>query len=169
MGKPAVGIGLLFALFATWPHALSAGPGPRLPQPPPPPPFPSAEGAPPEAPGAEGMQEGQVVRVNGLPQQALWRWAGATDGRPRQLWVPLEVLQGQLGFSSRSRVDGALELEWFGRRQVVPTAGQISLADEVAIDVEPFLAPDGLSASVERGELQLRVRLPLLRQSRSRW
>ena len=167
MGKPTVGIGLLCALFATWPHALSAGPGPRLPQPPPPPPSPSAEGAPPEAPGAEGIQEGQVVRVNGLPQRALWRWAGATDGHPRQLWVPLEVLQGRLGFSSRSRVDGALELEWFGRRQIVPTAGQISLADEVAIDVEPFLAPDGLSASVERGELALRVPLPLLRQVRS--
>lgn len=167
MGKPTVGFGLLSALLATWPLALSAGPGPRLLPPPPPPPPASSESLPLPGPRGEGIQEGRVVRVNGQPQQASWRWAGAGDAPPRQLWLPLEVLQGQLGFSSRTRADGALELEWFGRRRIVPAAGQISLADEVAIDVAPFLTPDGLAARIDQGELQLRVPPPLLRQVRA--
>lgn len=147
---------------------LSAGPGPRLAPPLPPPPLPAAVALPlsPRA-GEEGGENGQVVRIHGQRQRAAWRWMGPTDGRPRRLWLPLEVLQGQLGFSSRARVDGTLELEWFGQRQIVPVAQQTSLADEVAIDVAPFLAPDGLAARVDRGELDLRVPPPLLRQVRS--
>jgi hypothetical protein len=76
------------------------------------------------------------------------------------------VLQEQLGVQSRSRPDGTLELEWFGRRRRVPVGEQISLADEVAIDAGPFLDADGLAARIERGELQLRVPVPLLRQVR---
>ncbi|MFN9660989.1 MAG: phosphodiester glycosidase family protein [Cyanobacteriota bacterium] len=177
MRKPSVGYGLLSALLATWPLALSAGPGPRHLAPPPPPPAPTAHGPAAAAadddgpslqtPRQEGIQEGRGLRVNGQPQQAAWRWAGPTDAPPRQLWLPLEVLQGQLGFSSRTRLDGALELEWFGQRQIVPAARQISLGDEVAIDVEPFLAPGGLTARVDQDELQLQVPLPLLRTVRA--
>ena len=175
MRQPPVGSALLSALLATWPLALSAGPGPRPLEPPPPPPSPAADGAPllpdsalpGQAPGLEGIQEGQGLRVNGQPQRAAWRWAGPADAPPRQLWLPLEVLQDQLGFSSRTRADGALELEWFGRSQIVPAARQISLGDEVAIDVQPFLTPDGLAARVDQGELQLRVPVPLLRQVRT--
>ena len=167
MRKPPIAFGLLSALLATWPLALSAGPGPRPLEPPPPPPAPAADGGPLQAPGAEGILEGPLIRLQGQTQRAAWRWAGPTNARPLQLWLPLEVLQGQLGFTSSTRVDGALELEWFGRRLLVPAAQQISLGDEVAINVEPFLAPDGLAARVDRGELQLRVPLPLLRQVRT--
>jgi len=161
MRKPPVGSALLSALLATWPLALSAGPGPQPLEPPPPPP--------PQAPSPrlEEIQEGQGLRVNGQPQRAAWRWAGPADAPPLQLWLPLEVLQDRLGFSSRTRADGALELEWFGRSQIVPAARQISLGDEVAIDVQPFLTPDGLAARVDQGELQLRVPVPLLRQVRT--
>ncbi|MFN9629624.1 MAG: phosphodiester glycosidase family protein [Cyanobacteriota bacterium] len=174
MRKPRFWFGLVTVLLATWPIPLSAGPGPRLLGPPPPPsaddlPSPPAIGGPVplQAPRAEGVQQGLVLSINGQRQRAAWRWAGPADAGPRQLWLPLEVLQGQLGFSGRALVDGALELEWFGRRQVVPTAQQISLADEVAIDVAPFLAPDGLSARLDGAELRLRMPLPVVRQVRS--
>ncbi|MEB3334487.1 MAG: phosphodiester glycosidase family protein [Cyanobacteriota bacterium] len=168
MGEKRFWLGLLTALLATWPIPLSAGPGPRLLQPPPPPsadlpPSPGNDPAPSQVPRMEGL----VLSINGQRQRGAWRWAGPTDAGPLQLWLPLEVLQGQLGFSSRGRVDGALELEWFGRRQVVPSALQISLADEVAIDVAPFLSPDGLTARVDGGELRLRMPLPEVRQVRS--
>jgi hypothetical protein len=81
--------------------------------------------------------------------------------------VPLEVLQDQVGFSGRSRPDGSLELEWFGQRRIVPATAQLSLADEVAVDVVPFLAPDGLAARIEGADLQLRVPVSVLRQARA--
>ena len=184
MRKPLVGFAAFCALITTWPMALSAGPGPRAPQPSfpsPPPPLPTpAEGElPPSQPSlprpqagpaggqAEQILEGRMVSIHGLRQRAAWRWVGPSDQTPRQLWLPLEVLQGQLGFSSRTRLDGALELEWFGRSQIVPAAQQRSLADEVAVDVVPFLSPEGLSAQLEAGELRLQGPTPLLRRVRA--
>lgn len=167
MRKPTVGLSFLCALVATWPIPLSAGPGPRLLQPPPPPPPPSVEPIPPQGPTAEGIREGSVLSINGMRQRAAWRWAGPTEAVPRQLWLPLEVLQGQLGFSGRPRADGAVELEWYGRRIVVPAAGQRSLADEVAIDVASFLTPDGLAARANGDELLLRMPMAQVRQVRS--
>ncbi|MFN7631251.1 MAG: phosphodiester glycosidase family protein [Cyanobacteriota bacterium] len=172
MGKPTGGWILLSlsVLLANWPSALSAGPGPRLA---PPPPLSGGEEGPappvalPSSAAMGGEQAGGVVRIHGQPQRAAWRWsAPAVDGS-RQLWVPLEVLQGQLGFSSRSRGDGTLELEWFGQTQLVPPARQVSLADEVAVDLAPFLARDGLSASVEGGELRLAAPLAEVRRARA--
>lgn len=184
MRKPLVGLAALCALATAWPIPLSAGPGPGgLPAsfPPPPPPVPSPveadlptpQGARPRAEGAlpggrvEGVLAGQLLSIHGLRQRAAWLWSGPSDQRPRQLWLPLEVLQGQLGFSSRTRADGALELEWFGRNQIVLPAQQRALADEVAVDVAPFLAPDGLSARLEGGELQLQGPPSLLRRVRA--
>jgi hypothetical protein len=155
MRKPSGAWILLSAVLTTWPGALSAGPGPRLS---PPPPLASA---------AEGEQAGTEVRIHGQRQRAAWRWTAAAANGFRQLWVPLEVLQGQLGFSSRSRADGTLELEWFGQAQSVPPSGQVSLADEVAVDLAPFLARDGLTARVEGGALLLDAPLPVLRQART--
>ena len=119
--------------------------------------------------GAGGFQvlEGRIVNLQGLRQRAAWLWSGPSDQTPRQLWLPLEVLQGQLGFSSRTRLDGALELEWFGRNLIVPPAQQKALGDEVAIDVAAFLSPDGLSARMEGGELRLQVPTPQLQRVRT--
>lgn len=181
MRRPTVGMAVLGALVATWPLALSAVPGPGPLQPPPPPPasqpperFPASDAPPvqpfrrPGIPSVQGgLREGSVLRVNGQPQRAAWRWVGSLDEPPRQLWVPLEVLQDQMGFSGRSRPDGALDLEWFGQRRIVPAAEQLSLADEVAIDVAPFLAPGGLTARIEGADLQLRLPVPVLRQARA--
>lgn len=179
MRKPPIGAALCCALFTTWPVPLSAGPGPRaleFPAPPPPLP-PAAEGEPPppqatsplREQGLAGNQvlEGKIVKIHGLRQRAAWLWSGPSDQSPRQLWLPLEVLQGQLGFNSRTRLDGALELQWFGRTLIVPPAQQRSLADEVAIDVAPLLSPEGLSAQVDAGELRLQVPTPQLQRVRT--
>ena len=110
---------------------------------------------------------GTRLTLNGRSQQAAWRWQGSDPRQPQALWLPLEVLEGQLGFSSRSRPDGGLALEWFGRQLVVPPGGQRSLADEVAIDVAGLLQ-DVCVAVERRGEqLDLRLPVPRLLQVRS--
>ena len=185
MRRPPFRIAALCALIAAWPIPLSAGPGPRLLLAPPPPPSSPTEDAPPPqdplpVPPRGGVRiqtgevgipltkgvEGRVVTIHGLRQRAAWLWIGPPDQPPRQLWLPLEVLQGQLGFSSRTRGDGSLELEWFGRSVSVPPSSQRSLADEVAIDLAPFLAPEVLTARVQGGELLLDGAMAQVRQVR---
>jgi hypothetical protein len=139
-----------------------------LPLPPPPPPLPEPVLAPPRGsepgpgPAAIELSGGQLA-IQGRAQRARWRWIGDPDAPPRQLWLPLEVLQGQLGVSSRSLgASGGLELEWFGRRQLVAPEGQRALGDEVALDAAPLLAGSGLVA-IPRGDLlELRLPPPLL-------
>ena len=111
-------------------------------------------------------REGDTIQINGRRQQAHWRWVGTAGGPPQQLWLPLEVLQNQLGVSSRPLGDGSLDLEWFGQALRVPTSGQQALKDEVAIDALPLLEAVGmrpevlnrrLTLNLPRGDLQ-RVR-----------
>jgi hypothetical protein len=107
---------------------------------------------------AEATREGTTLAVNGRPQQARWRWVGAAAA-PAELWLPLEVLQNQLGVSSRSLPDGTLDLEWFGQPLKVPAGRQRSLEDEVAVDALPLLQAVGVRFGVE-GE-RLRLDLPI--------
>lgn len=110
---------------------------------------------------------GTRLVLNGRRQQAAWRWGGQDPRQPQALWLPLEVLEGQLGFSSRSRPDGALALEWFGRELVVPQAQQRSLADEVAVDVAAILQNAGVAVERRGDLLDLRLPAPRLLQVRS--
>ncbi|MEO1001935.1 MAG: phosphodiester glycosidase family protein [Cyanobacteria bacterium J06638_7] len=134
--------------------SLGLGPAPltgvALAAPSMPPPLPRSG---PEQPSREG---GTVV-LNGRPQQARWRWVGSGQ-TPRQLWLPLEVLQNQLGVSSRSLSDGSLDLEWFGQPLKVPAAEQQPLEDEVAIDALPLLR--ALGVRLQAGPEQLALDLP---------
>jgi len=108
-----------------------------VPQPASPPSFPSR--------GPAELAGNRVV-INGQEQRAAWRWLGPAAGPPLQLWLPLEVLQGQLGVGSNQRGPrGELELDWYGRRWRVPPEGQRALGDEVAIDLAPLLASTGLT------------------------
>ncbi|MFM7651345.1 MAG: phosphodiester glycosidase family protein [Vulcanococcus sp.] len=95
---------------------------------------------------------GDALRINGLRQQARWQIDGG------ELWLPLEVLEGQLGVNRRTGSDGGMVLEWFGRRLVVPAGRERSLADEVAVPALPLLQPLGVDARV-RGPL-LELHLP---------
>ncbi|MFS6826350.1 hypothetical protein [Cyanobium sp. ATX-6F1] len=129
------------------------------PAPPPPPPLErSGERLPSPGRGFRGAQEGLGIELNGQRLQARWRWLDGEGPEPAELWIPLEVLQGQMGFSSRSLPDGELELDWFGQSLRVPAAAQRSLQDEVAIEVSrPLLAA---GARPERLGPLLRLRLP---------
>ena len=110
------------------------------------------------APAAVETREGVTVLVNGRAQQARWRWLGSASS-PSQVWLPLEVLQNQLGVSSRSLSDGSLDLEWFGQALKVPPGQQQALDDEVAIDALSLLLAVGvrLGADDERLRLDLPV------------
>ncbi|MCP9889150.1 phosphodiester glycosidase family protein [Cyanobium sp. ATX 6A2] len=105
-------------------------------------------------PAAPETREGATVLVNGRAQQARWRWIGA-ESAPSQVWLPLEVLQNQLGVSSRSLSDGTLDLEWFGRPLKVPPDQQQALDDEVAIDALPLLQAVGVGLGADDGRLRL--------------
>ncbi|MFM7676941.1 MAG: phosphodiester glycosidase family protein [Synechococcus sp.] len=101
-------------------------------------------------------QQGSTLVINGQRQQARWQWRRGAGGST-ELWLPLEVLQGQLGVSSRSLVDGSLDLEWYGQPLVVPAAAQRSLEDEVAVNVAPLLAAVGVQSRIEGEQLHLEL------------
>jgi hypothetical protein len=156
---------LTTALTSALVAATPLGPAPAGPLTPPPP---AAAPAPARAPQAApaAVRRGGALVVNGRPQRAAWEWIDGPDGGPAQLWLPLEVLQNQLGFSSRSRSGGELDLEWFGRNLLVPPAAQRALADEVAVDVAPVLRANGVEMAARGDSLELRLPPPRLLQVR---
>lgn len=145
---------------------------PLAPPPPPPPATPEAPAQIPSAsrvsPAATGEErQGSSIRINGHTQTARWLWVGPSADRPAQLWIPLEVLDNQLGVTNRSRSDGSLDLEWFGQGLRVPAGAQRSLDDEVAIEVSPLFRAVGVEMRQESNLLRLELARPQLLQVRS--
>ena len=143
------------ALLLSWLSAasLSSASGPALPPPPPPLPYQQPQQAPTAVTTPDSS--GQRLRINGHPQQAQWQLLRSQGSTTEQLWLPLEVLQNQLGVSSRSLSSGGLKLEWFGQELEVPPSGLRRLGDEVAVDVAALLQANGVSTRLSGGELQL--------------
>ena len=129
--------------------------------PPPPPPLIPIGAA------AATERQGSSIRINGRLQSARWLWVGGLGNTPQQLWIPLEVLENQLGVTSRSRSDGALELEWFGQELKVPASAQRSLEDEVAVEVSGLFGRIGVGLRQEGSLLSLELARPQLLQVRS--
>ena len=129
--------------------------------PPPPPPLVPIGAA------AATERQGSSIRINGRLQSARWLWVGGLGNTPQQLWIPLEVLENQLGVTSRSRSDGALELEWFGQELKVPASAQRSLEDEVAVEVSSLFGRIGVGLRREGSLLSLELARPQLLQVRS--
>jgi hypothetical protein len=129
--------------------------------PPPPPPLVPIGAA------AATERQGSSIRINGRLQSARWLWVKGLGDTPQQLWIPLEVLENQLGVTSRSRSDGALELEWFGQELKVPASAQRSLEDEVAVDVSSLFGRIGVGLRQEGSLLSLELARPQLLQVRS--
>lgn len=125
-------------------------PGIPLTPPPPPPEAIAPVVAPRQRPSSTARSQGSVVNVNGQRQQAIWLFEQG------ELWLPLEVLEGQLGVS-RSNAANGIELEWFGRKAVVPPARQRSLDDEVAVPVSALLEAVGVSVRPQGQELELQL------------
>jgi len=146
------------------PAALAQAAPPPLP---PLPALPQPEGDRSADPAAAASLTGTRLVIQGQAQRAAWRWIGPLNAPPRELWLPLEVAQGQLGVTSRSRGSGgALELEWYGARLVVEAERQRPLGDEVAIDLAPLLAANGLVARPSGNTLLLELATPRLLGSR---
>ena len=129
--------------------------------PPPPPPLVPIGAA------AATERQGSSIRINGRLQSARWLWVGGLGNTPQQLWIPLEVLENQLGVTSRSRSDGALDLEWFGQELKVPASAQRSLEDEVAVEVSSLFGRIGVGLRQEGSLLSLELARPQLLQVRS--
>ena len=145
------------------PGLLLAQAAPLRSSPPPPPAI--REASPRPTPGNE--RQGHELLINGKPQQARWLWVGSDERIPSELWLPLEVLQNQLGVSSRTKASGELELEWFGSSLRVPPAGQRSLDDEVAVNALPLLQANGVTLQQQGTRLVLERSAAGLLQVRS--
>ena len=115
----------------------------------------------------DAVPTGDRLSINGAAQQARWLWRGGSRLEPQELWLPLEVLENQLGVSSRSRPDGGLELEWYGFK--LQRAGEAlrSLDDEVAVEVAELLRQAGVQARRDDRQLNLLLARPLLLGVRS--
>ncbi len=151
------------AFLAGWLLVLCLpGVGQAMPITPPPPPPLVPIGA-----AAATERQGSSIRINGRLQSARWLWVRGLGDTPQQLWIPLEVLENQLGVTSRSRSDGALELEWFGQELKVPASAQRSLEDEVAVDVSSLFGRIGVGLRQEGSRLSLELARPQLLQVRS--
>ena len=107
------------------------------------------------------LLRGERLRINGQLQDAAWIWSG-NGPQPSELWLPLEVLEGQLGVSRRTKPDGSLDLEWYGHGLVVPPSRQRSVDDEVAIDVADLLLANGVRLKTDGDTLDLRLATPRL-------
>ena len=117
---------------------------------------------PPGRPAALSRGQGDWLEINGWRQRARWR---IEQG---ELWLPLEVLDGQLGVSRSPAGADGLELEWFGVRVLVPSAQQRSLDDEVTVPTTALLRALGVTISHRQGTLQLQLPTAELLSIRSR-
>ncbi|MEY3750935.1 MAG: hypothetical protein RLZZ186_1354, partial [Cyanobacteriota bacterium] len=106
--------------------------------------------------------DGNSLNINGQRQQALWLIENG------ELWLPLEVLEGQLGVSRSSSSDAGIELEWFGSSLKVPANRQRSLDDEVAVPASALLEAVGVRYSANGRELLLVLPSGPLQAIRSR-
>ncbi|MBM5820131.1 MAG: phosphodiester glycosidase family protein, partial [Cyanobacteria bacterium K_DeepCast_150m_m2_101] len=103
--------------MALLPALLALHPGiPLLP----PPPLPAPQQTAPLRSG-RASAEGSTLVLNGQRQQARWLLERG------ELWLPLEVLEGQLGVSRREGPSNSLELEWFGAELSIPANRRRSL------------------------------------------
>ncbi len=147
--------------------APGAGAQNRWPPPVPPPPALEPQRLPQRFGTPSTAETGGRLEINGRRQTARWEQRGSASRGDLELWLPLEVLEGQLGFTSRSSTQGGLELEWFGRTLLVPAGAQRSLDDEVAVDVSRLLLDAGVSwQRQERGTLRLELPAATLEQIR---
>jgi len=111
-----------------------------------------------------GLIEGSLIEINGQRQTARWLWSPPAPGQAlSELWLPLEVLQGQLGITSQSRPDGSMKLEWFGTSLELPASSQRSLQDEVALPVGTLLQTAGARLTPQGSLLRIEMApVPLL-------
>ena len=108
--------------------------------------------------------EGERLLIGGRQVESPWRWQSTHPTRPDQLWLPLDLLESQLGFR---RVEG--QLEWFGQRRPLAEMPRRTLGDEVGLDVADWLLTIGMTLQRDGAVLQLTLptaRLQKLRRGK---
>ncbi len=122
---------------------------------PPPPPIPVTE-----VRGADQIT-GSGLNVGGITSKGAWQWIGRDQTSPLELWIPLDLLIGRLGFQRVGGGDNAT-LEWFGHRAALATLAKRSLDDEVAIDAAPWFKRVNATTSRRDGVLSIALKAPRL-------
>ena len=118
---------------------------------PPPPPPPIAEVR------LTDQFSGDRLTIGGIDISSAWLWQGQGATNPKRLWLPLDLLVGQMGFQRQSDVRGE-RLEWYGVQRAFSGLQQRTIGDEVALDALPWLK--ALGVQVNRINNTLRVELP---------
>ena len=108
---------------------------------------------------------GSEVKIGGLASKGAWQWVGNDQHSPIQLWIPLDVLIGRLGFQ-RVNGEGGEALEWFGQRVPLQKLTKRSLDDEVAIDAAPWFKKLNVVTSHRRGVLSISLKAPRVQRLR---
>ncbi len=116
---------------------------------------------PPPAPIAEvrltDQFRGDRLTIGGIGSSSSWLWQGRGTTNPTRLWLPLDLLVGQMGFQRQVEVSGE-RLEWYGFQRPLSGLQQRTIGDEVALDALPWLM--ALGVQVNRTKSTLRVDLP---------
>lgn len=124
---------------------------------------------PPPAPVAEvrtaNRFSGSEVKVGGLASKGTWQWVGNDQSSPDQLWIPLDLLIGRLGFQ-RVVNEGGEALEWFGQSVPLQALNKRSLDDEVAVDAAPWFKTLNVSTSRRNGVLSISLKAPRVQKLR---
>jgi len=111
---------------------------------------------------------GDRITVEGQRNSAVWLWQGRSTSRPERLWLPLNLLEAQLGFA-RSDQGRNNRLEWYGRQQAIQSFQTKTLGDEVGLEVGDWLNTLGVSLKRQGNSLSLELptaRLQQLRQGK---
>ena len=124
-----------------------------LPLPPPPEPVPQLR--------LGAISQGERLLIGGRQVNAAWRWEGNRSSGPELLWLPLDLLESELGFRN---VEG--QLEWFGRRRALVAIPQRTLGDEVGLEVADWLISVGVKLQRDGTVLQLTLPAARLKQLR---
>ncbi len=125
----------------------------------PPPPVPVAEVR------TANRVTGSEVKVGGLVSKGAWQWVGNDQRSPLQIWIPLDLLIGRLGFQRVGTARGEA-LEWFGQRVPLETLTKRSLDDEVAIDASPWFKRLNVATSHRNGVLSISLKAPRVQKLR---
>ena len=126
---------------------------------PPPPPVPVAEVR------TADRFTGSEVKVGGLLSKGAWQWVGNDQRSPEQLWIPLDLLIGRLGFQ-RIATERGEALEWFGQSVPLEALTKRSLDDEVAIDAAVWFKALNVATSRRNGVLSISLQAPRVRNLR---
>ncbi len=120
---------------------------------PPPPPLPTIE-----IRGVEQSQ-GDELRIGSISTDAAWAWIGGNQQSPQELWIPLDILTGRLGFQ-RVQARAGESLEWFGERRLLASLPTRTLDDEVAVDAAPWFRNLNVATSKSGNVLSLQLPSP---------